>query len=146
MEEHRKPTHLPTASRPKNLTEIESNLEKPSRITSELISDNIPKLIIEDEIDESKLYDEFIQYLTISKFKDFAENCKKREMENIKHDMRLKKNQFIQIMKSSFLSDDKFTKLYEKIFNRFKLLKAEVNRDHKIENSYFISRIFSEEE
>ena len=146
MEEHRKPTHLPTASRPKNLTEIESNLEKPSLIKSELISDNIPKLIIEDEIDESKLYDEFIQYLTISKFKDFAENCKKREMENIKHDMRLKKNQFIQIMKSSFLSDDKFTKLYEKIFNRFKLLKAEVNRDHKIENSYFISRIFSEEE
>ena len=37
MEEHRKPTHLPTASRPKNLTEIESNLEKSSRIKSELI-------------------------------------------------------------------------------------------------------------
>ena len=67
-------------------------------------------------------------------------------MENTKHDMHLKKNQFIQIMKISFLPDDKFTKLYEKIFNRFKILKAEVNRDHKIDNSYFISRIFSEEE
>ena len=146
MAEHRKLTHLPTTSRPKNLTEIESNIDKPSRIKSELIGETIPKLIIDDEVDESKIYDEFIQYLTISKFKEFAENCKKKEMENIKHDMRLKKNQFIQIMKSSFLPDDKFTKLYEKIFNRFKLLKAEVNRDHKIENSYFISRIFSEEE
>ena len=138
---------LPTSMRLKNLSDIDSNLTRATRIKSESLNENIPKLIIEEtEIDESELYDEFIQYLTISKFKEFAENCKIKEMENIKHDMRLKKSQFIQIMKSSFLSSDKFTKLYEKIFNRFKLLKAEVNRDHKIENSYFISRIFSEEE
>ena len=146
MEENRKLLHLQTAKL-KNLTEIESNFGIPARIDSESLNQNLPKLKIENsEIDESELYDEFIQYLTIAKFKEFAENCKKREMENVKHDMRLKKSQFIQIMKSSFLSADKFTKLYEKIFNRFKLLKAEVNRDHKIENSYFISRIFSEEE
>ena len=35
-------------------------------------------------------------------------------------------------------------KLYEKIFNRFKLLKAEINHNHKIENNYFINVIFSE--
>jgi hypothetical protein len=147
MSDFRKPNHLPTSTKIKCITDIDSNCFKTSRIKSKTLSDNTPKLIIDEtEEDESVIFDEFIQYLTISKFKEFAEHCKKKEMENIKHDMRLKKSQFIQIMKSSFLPDEKFTKLYEKIFNRFKLLKAEVNRDHKIENSYFISRIFSEEE
>ena len=147
MTDLRKFNHLPTSLKIKNLSEIESNLTKISRFKSEFINEYTPKLVI-DEIEaiDQNIYDEFIQYLTISKFKEFAENCKQREIENTKHDMRLKKSQFIQVMKSSFLSSDKFTKLYEKIFNRFKLLKAEVNRDHKIENSYFISRIFSEEE
>ena len=147
MAEQRKLLHLPTSTRLNSLSNIESNYTRVSRIKSESYNENIPKLIIEDnEIDESKIYDEFIQCLTISKFKEFAEKCKIKEMENIKHDMHLKKTQFIQIIKSSFFSSDKFTKLYEKIFNRFKILKAEVNKDHKIENSYFISRIFSEEE
>ena len=136
MTDLRKFNHLPTSLKIKNLSEIESNLTKISRFKSEFINEYTPKLVI-DEIEtiDQKIYDEFIQYLTISKFKDFAENCKQREIENTKHDMRLKKSQFIQVMKSSFLSSDKFTKLYEKIFNRFKLLKAEVNRDHKIENA-----------
>ena len=148
MSEFRKFNHLPTGVKLKNLENIESNFSKPSRFKSEAINELItPKLIIEEaETIEQNIYDDFIQYLTITKFKEFAENCKQREIENTKHDMRLKKSQFIQIMKSSFFSSDKFIKLYEKIFNRFKLLKAEVNRDHKIENSYFISRIFSEEE
>jgi hypothetical protein len=60
--------------------------------------------------------------------------------------MRLKKNHFFQVMKNSFPNNEKFTKLYEKIFNRFKILKAEINHNHKIENNYFINRIFSEEE
>ena len=147
MSDHRKFLHLPTSIKLKSLTNVDSNFSRPSRLKSESINEMTPRLVIDDvEIDYSKICDEFIQYLTISKFKEFAENCKKREIENIKHDMRLKKSQFIQVMKTSFLSEDRFTKLYEKIFNRFKLLKAEVNRDHKIENSYFISRIFSEEE
>lgn len=146
MADFRKDIHLPTSIKLKSLSEVESNIVKQSRLKSESFHDNIPKLTIyESEIDES-IYDEFIQYLTISKFKDFAEHCKQKEIENFKHDMCLKKSQFIQIMKISFISGDKFTKLYEKIFNRFKILKAEINRDHKIENSYFISKIFSEEE
>ena len=53
--------------------------------------------------------------------------------------MRLKKSHFIQVMKNSFSSSEIFVKLYEIIFNRFKLLKVEINH-------YFINRIFSEEE
>ena len=148
MSDFRKFNHLPTSLKLKNLSDIETNFSKPSRFKSETINELIAPRLIIDEVEtiDPNTYDEFIQYLTITKFKEFAENCKQREIENTKHDMRLKKSQFIQVMKSSFLSSEKFTKLYEKIFNRFKLLKAEVNKDHKIENSYFISRIFSEEE
>ena len=109
MSDYRKFLHLPTSIKLKSLTNVDSNFGRPLRLKSESINEIVPRFVIDDpEIDNSKIYDEFIQYLTISKFKEFAENCKKREIENIKHDMRLKKSQFIQIMKSSFLSSDKF--------------------------------------
>ena len=145
LPDKRKIKHAPISFKVPNLSDIDSNMKRLSRFKTQAI--DIGQTINEEsEIIDPIIFDEFIQYLTIAKFKEFAENCKEREMENTKHDMHLKKNQFIQIMKNSFLPDDKFTKLYEKIFNRFKILKAEVNRDHKIDNSYFISRIFSEEE
>ena len=145
MPDKRKIKHAPISFKVPNLSDIDSNMKRLSRFKTQAI--DIGQTINEEsEIIDPIIFDEFIQYLTIAKFKEFAENCKEKEMENTKHDMHLKKNQFIQIMKNSFLPDDKFTKLYEKIFNRFKILKAEVNRDHKIDNSYFISRIFSEEE
>ena len=113
----RKLKHLPISSKVPNLSEIDSNVKRLSRFKTQVI--DIGQTINEEsEIIDPIIFDEFIQYLTIAKFKEFAENCKEREMENTKHDMHLKKNQFIQIMKNSFLPDDKFTKLYEKIFNK----------------------------
>ena len=141
MSESRKLVRLLSLKKSKNINDIELNSKKKKqeiKIESNAISDKI-------ELDDS-VYDEFIQLLTISKFKEFAENCKLREIENSKHDMHLKKNHFIQVMKCSFPNSEKFIKLYEKIFNRFKLLKAEINHNHKIENNYFINSIFSEEE
>ena len=131
----------------KTLNEIENNAKKPAKIKHEIQKDNNMNQNNDNNDLDDSVYDEFIQLLTISKFKEFAENCKQREIENSKHDMRLKKNHFFQVMKSSFpTNNDQFIKLYEKIFNRFKILKAEINHNHKIENNYFINRIFSEEE
>ena len=146
MSDFRKPIKMLSLRKIKNLNDIEQNNKKAIKFKQEIKVDiNANKANDLIDIDDSA-YDEFIQLLTISKFKEFAENCKLREIENTKHDMRLKKNQFIQIMKSSFPNDEKFIKLYEKIFNRFKLLKVEINHNHKIENNYFINRIFTEEE
>ena len=144
MSDFRKVGRISSINRIKNLNEIEPNYKKPIKPKQEIdINNNQNNEKI--ELDDS-VCDEFIQLLTISKFKEVAENCKLREIENVKHDMHLKKNQFIQVMKNSFPSDEKFIKLYEKIFNRFKLLKAEINHNNKIDNNYFINRIFSEEE
>ena len=146
MSEFRKQPRLHSVKKMKAL-DVEPNSKKPPKIVQEIKTDtntiqNNDKIELDDSV-----YDEFIQLLTISKFKEFAEKCKQREIENSKHDMRLKKSQFIQVMKNSFpTNNEKFIKLYEKIFNRFKILKAEVNHNHKIENNYFINRIFSEEE
>ena len=146
MSDFRKPVRILSLKKIKNLNDIDQNNKKAVKYRQEFKVDiNANKANDKIEIDDSA-YDEFIQLLTISKFKEFAENCKIREIENTKHDMRLKKNQFIQIMKNSFPNNEKFIKLYEKIFNRFKLLKVEINHNHKIENNYFINRIFTEEE
>ena len=146
MSEFRKPVRLQSIRKLKNLNDIESNNKKPIKPKQEIkVEINLNQNNEKIELDDS-VYDEFIQLLTISKFKEFAENCKLREIENSKHDMHLKKKDFIQVMKNSFPNNEKFIKLYEKIFNRFKLLKAEINHNHKIENNYFINRIFSEEE
>ena len=147
MSDFRKDGRLKSIKRIKFLNEIESNSKKPTKLKPEIKSDNnLIQNTDKIELDDS-VYDEFIQLLTITKFKEFVENCKQKEIENSKHDMRLKKNQFIQVMKNSFpTNNENFIKLYEKIFNRFKILKAEINHNHKIENNYFINRIFSEEE
>ena len=147
MSDFRKAGRLQSIRKIKFLSEIESNSKKPTKLKPEIKSDNnLIQNIDKIELDDS-VYDEFIQLLTITKFKEFAENCKQKEIENSKHDMRLKKNQFIQVMKNSFpTNNENFIKLYEKIFNRFKILKAEINHNHKIDNNYFINRIFSEEE
>ena len=145
MSDFRKQVRMLSFRKLKNLNDIESNKKaiKPKQETKVEINFNQNNEKI--ELDDS-VYDEFIQLLTISKFKEFAENCKLKEIENSKHDMHLKKKDFIQVMKNSFPNNEKFIKLYEKIFNRFKILKAEINHNHKIENNYFINRIFSEEE
>ena len=146
MSDFRKPIRIVSIKKIKNLNDIDPNNKKLIRNRQEMKVDiNANKINDKIDIDDS-VYDEFIQLLTISKFKEFAENCKLKEIENTKHDMRLKKNHFIQVMKNSFPNNEKFVKLYEKIFNRFKLLKVEINHNHKIENNYFINRIFTEEE
>lgn len=146
MSDFRRQARLTSLRKIKNLSDIESNFKKATKSKQDLKIDiNLNQINEKMELDDS-VYDEFIQLLTITKFKEFAENCKIREIENSKHDMHLKKKDFIQVMKNSFPNNEKFIKLYEKIFNRFRLLKAEINHDHKIENNYFINRIFSEEE
>ena len=143
----RKAGRLASMRRIKNLSDLDQNYKKVFKARQDINSENCNDINDDKiEIDDS-VYDEFISLLTISKFKEFAENCKLKEIENIKHDMRLKKRDFIQVMKISFPSNNEnFIKLYEKIFNRFKLLKAEINHNHKYENNYFINKIFSEEE
>ena len=144
MSENRKNTMLSSFRKSKNTSESESKQKKTFRIKLDTTTDseNNPQ----SNLDES-ICDNFISLLTISKFKEFVENLKIKEIENIKHDMHLKKSQFIQIMKCSFVSnDERFIKLYEKIFERFKVLKAEVNHNCKIDGNYFINRIYSEEE
>lgn len=147
MTEVRKNMRMASMKRAKNLSELDTNYKKGIKLKQEVNYD-INLNVINDNIQlDDSVYDEFIQLLTITKFKEFAENCKHREIENTKHDMRLKKNHFIQIMKTSFpSSNENFIKLYEKIFNRFKILKAEINHNHRVENNFFINRIFSEEE
>ena len=108
--------------------------------TMETLQEMNPKFDIEDLI-----YDDFIEKLTISKYKEFSSYCKEKEIENLKHDMKLKKTQFIQIMKSVFPGHVEFYPLFEQIFNRFKLLKCNIIYNQKNDN-YFINNIFSNEE
>ena len=108
--------------------------------TMETLIENNPKYDIEDSI-----YDQFIEQLTISKFKEFSAYCKEKEIENLRHDMKLKKYQFIQIMKNVFPGRTYFYPLFEQIFNRFKLLKCKIIYNPKNEN-YFINNIYSNDE
>ena len=96
------------------------------------------------EIDDS-IYEHFIQSLTISKFEQFSYYCKEKEIENLKHDMKLRKFQFFQIMKNVFPGVAEFYPLYEKIFNRFRLLKCKLIYN-SIYDNYFINSIYSNEE
>lgn len=108
--------------------------------TMETLQEMNPKFDIEDSI-----YDQFIEQLTISKFKEFSSYCKEKEIENIKHDMKLKKSQFIQIMKNVFPGRSDFFNLFELIFNRFKLLMCKIIYNPKNDN-YFINNIYSNDE
>ena len=105
--------------------------------------DTFYKQILPDEI-----YEEFIEILTIEKLHEFFECTKQKEMENLKHTMKLKKNQFIQIMKFVFIANNEnFNLLYEFIFNRFKIFKAELkSTSHKNSDQFYISRIYSDDE
>ena len=96
------------------------------------------------ELDDS-IYEHFIEELTISKFKLFSDYCKEREIENLKHDMKLRKYHFFQIMKNVFPRIVEFYPLYDKIFNRFKLLKCKIVYNALYDN-YFINSIYSNEE
>ena len=108
--------------------------------TMETLQEMNQKYDIEDSI-----YDDFIEKLTISKYKEFSSYCKEKEIENLKHDMKLKKIQFIQIMKNVFPGRVEFFPLFEQIFNRFKLLKCNIIYNQKNDN-YFINNIYSNEE
>ena len=96
------------------------------------------------DLDDS-IYEHFIEELTITKFKQFSYYCKEKEIENLKHDMKLKKIHFFQIMKNVFPGIPEFYPLYEKIFNRFKLLKCKVIYNPLYDN-YFLNGIYSNEE
>ena len=101
---------------------------------------------LQEKIDlDDSIYEHFIEELTISKFNLFSNYCKEKEIENLKHDMKLKKYNFFQIMKNVFPGKFEFYPLYDKIFNRFKLLKCKIIYN-PIYESHFLSAIFSNEE
>ena len=125
---------------------ILNNNNKPLATTSSNFystEDTFYKQILPDEI-----YEEFIEILTIDKLHEFFECTKQKEMENLKHTMKLKKNQFIQIMKIVFIANNEnFNLLYEFIFNRFKIFKAELkSTSHKNSDQFYISKIYSDDE
>ena len=94
---------------------------------------------------KDSLYKEFLRQLTVSKVIEFTELCKQKELESLKRNMKLKKNAFLNIMRTCFPEEDYFDPLFEQIFNRFKIIKAEIRSPNKKDN-YFLSRFFSEDE
>ena len=97
-----------------------------------------------NDLDDS-IYEQFIEQLTITKFNQFSFYCKEKEIDNVKHDMKIKKFQFFNIMKNVFPNSAEFLPLYEKIFNRFKLLKCKIIYD-PLNDNYFVNSIYSNEE
>ena len=87
-----------------------------------------------------EIYEEFICLLTIDKLHEFFEFTKQKEMENLKHTMKLKKYQYFQIMKYIFISNNEnFNLLYDLIFNRFKIYKAELKcHNHRTNEQFYI--------
>ena len=118
-----------------------SNVSCMSKANDSSTIETLPKKI---ELDES-LYEHFLERLTISKFNQFSRYCKEKEIENLKHDMKLRKSQFMQIMKTVFPGSPEFYPLYEKIFHRFRLLKCKITYNSLYDN-YFINSIYSNEE
>ena len=119
----------------------QNNISTMSKVNDSSTVDTFSKKI---ELDDS-LYEHFLEKLTISKFSQFSRYCKEKEIENLKHDMKLRKSQFIQIMKNVFPGIPEFYPLYEKIFNRFRLLKCKIVYNPLYDN-YFINSIYSNEE
>ena len=92
------------------------------------------------------IYEEFLKMLTIDKINYFVELTKQKEIESAKRNMRLKKSQFLSIMKNVFPTRGDFLQnLFEQFFQRFKILKAEIKMSQNKE-AYFISKIYNEEE
>ena len=90
MEKERKTSKFPTIKKMKEPEKSESPPKKVAKLSiKEVPNTETTNTIPSNEIDES-VCDEFIQHLTISKFKEFADICKQKEIENIKHDMLLK--------------------------------------------------------
>ena len=94
---------------------------------------------------KESLYSEFLRQLTVSKVLQFTELCKQKEIESLKRNMKMKKNAFLNIMRVCFPEEDYFDPLFEQIFNRFKIVKAELHCPNKKDN-YFLSGFFSEDE
>ena len=76
----------------------QNNISNISKINESSTIETLPK---KAELDDS-LYEHFLEKLTISKFNQFSRYCKEKEIENLKHDMKLRKSQFMQIMKNVF--------------------------------------------
>ena len=93
-------------------------------------------------------YFEFLRNLTVSKVLEFTENCKIKQFESLKRNMKLKKSSFLNLMKKVFLlKGDIFDKLYEQIFNRFKVYRVELTCiNNRKESNYFINKINPEDE
>ena len=119
----------------------QNNISTMSKINESSTLETLPK---KKELDDS-LYEHFLEKLTISKFNQFSRYCKEKEIENLKHDMKLRKSQFMQIMKNVFPGLPEFYPLYEKIFYRFRLLKCKIIYNPLYDN-YFINSIYSNEE
>ena len=103
-----------------------------------------------EEIESKPLKDffylEFLKNLTVSKVLEFTEYCKQKQLESLKKNMKMKKNIFMNLMKKTFLfKDDTFDLLYEQIFNRFKIFKAELTCINKKDN-YFLNKISPDDE
>ena len=89
---------------------------------------------------------EFLRHLTVSKVYEFMENCKIKQLESLKRNMKLKKTSFINLMIKTFLlKGEIFEQLYEQIFNRFKIYKAELTCINKKDN-YFLNKITPNDE
>ncbi len=89
---------------------------------------------------------EFIRNLTVSKVYEFVENCKIKQLESLKKNMKLKKSSFINLMIKTFtLKGEVFESLYEQLFNRFKIYKAELTCINKKDN-YFLNKISPNDE
>jgi hypothetical protein len=92
------------------------------------------------------IYEEFLKMLTVEKINYFVELTKQKEIESTKRNMKLKKSQFISIMKNVFPTrGDYLQNLFEQFFQRFKTLKAEIKLNPN-KDSYFVSKIYNEEE
>lgn len=116
-----------------------------SNLSNELTTNETQKdTNLNNDIDDI-LCDNFLQKFTIEKFNEFIKNCKQIEINNSKHDLKLKKSQFIQIMKKLFPNNPELNPIFELIFNRFKILKCKIVSNNKNEN-YFLNNIYSNEE
>ena len=121
----------------------------PPIVRKETISENEKienKKNLKSEITiKDSLYTEFLRQLTVSKILQFTELCKQKELESLKRNMRLKKNVFLNILRTCFPDEDYFDPLFEQIFNRFKIYKAEIRNPNKKDN-YFLNRYYPEDE
>ena len=148
--------YLPKPSTLKKQDSIKLPPIKPQSPTHKKSNENLKELDSTNKekntIDISKplrpfIYEEFLKMLTVEKINYFVELTKQKEIESTKRNMKLKKSQFISIMKNVFPTRGDFLQnLFEQFFQRFKILKAEIKFNPHNKDTYFVSKIYNEEE